>query len=622
MKNYNHLFGILVILVITMLPGEPPDFSPTYAIERWHSVTGGSTIYVDANNMSGIEDGTQAHPYNTIQEGLGVALSGDTVRTAAATYFENITLKDGVTLLGAGADVTRIDGRGEGSVVSANNIRSGAVLDGFTLTNGTGTWEGSYTYGGGLYVLDSTLILKNCIVTENWSSDGPGGIQGRDSIIEIHNCAFSKNNGWWGGAISLINSDAEIIESTIDESRSGYGGTIYITENSKVLIENNLIMNTLSYVPAIGIGASSTVTLTNNTIVDNLGEGIATGIYAVGFETGSATITNNVLWGNNDDLVNLSATYSNIEDGDPGEGNISTYPMFINAAQKDYRLRPDSLCIDKGTNNGAPKTDLDGDPRPIDGDGDGIDVVDIGADEFNPSTYHATAYQFLPLLTRNSCSGALFSDDFSDPNSGWPVVLDDPGLRLEYLDGEYRMVRNKTNGYLVVTPGIVAKDYNLSVNVRNRNGLSGSYGLAFAMSEDFSQFYTFEVFSDGWYGLYRHSSGDWSVLAENMSGAVKQGTGSNHLKVERNGTLINAQVNGQLVASVSDGWFTDFRFLGLIISTYDRAGLDVRFDDFVMESQACGPGNSGFSPMLETPALELMRDLPFHWTGSEDGKGR
>jgi hypothetical protein len=34
--------------------------------------------------------------------------------------------------------------------------------------------------------------------------------------------------------------------------------------------------------------------------------------------------------GNGDDLVNLTATYSDIEDGDPGEGNISTNPMFGN----------------------------------------------------------------------------------------------------------------------------------------------------------------------------------------------------------------------------------------------------------------------------------------------------
>jgi hypothetical protein len=492
MKNCIRLAAILLILGTPMLPARSLDFSPAYAVEPWYSVTGGSTIYVDASNVSRIEDGTQAHPYNRIQEGLGVALSGDTVRVAAGTYFENITLKDGVMLRGAGAKVTRIDGGGDGSVVIANNLGTGAVLDGFTLTN-----------------------------------------------------------------------------------------------------------------------------------VDNLGNGIATNIYPVGFETGSATIQNNILWGNNDDLVNLSATYSDIEDGDPGEGNISTYPMFINPTQKDYRLRPDLLCIDKGINDGAPKLDMEGDPRPIDGDGDGIDVVDMGADEFNPATYHPMTYVFLPLLTRNACSGALFFDDFSDPGSGWPVVLDNPALRLEYLYGEYRMLRNRTDGYLVATPGIAASDYSLSVVARNWNGLFGSYGLAFGMSEDLSQFYTFEVYSDGWYGLYHHSSGDWTVLGENMSSAVNPGASSNQLKVERNGALINGYVNGQLVTSVSDGLFTGSRYVGLILSTYDQAGLDACFDNFAVYSPGCSPGNAGLGQVSVTSELDVAHPAwPSHWASRENRKGR
>jgi hypothetical protein len=623
MKNYIRLAAILLILGTTVLPARSLDFSSAYAVEPRYSVIGASTIYVDASNVSGIEDGTQAHPYNRIQEGLGVALSGDTVRVAAGTYFENITLKDGVMLMGAGAKVTHIDGGGAGSVVTANNLGTGAVLDGFTLTNGSGTWEGSYTYDGGLYVLNSTLVLKNCIVTGNWSSDGPGGIQGRDSTVEIRNCTFSDNSGWWGAAISLLKSEAEIAGSIIDESSSGYGGAVYISDSSQVMMENNLIMHTVSSVPAIGIGASSTVTITNNTIVDNFGNGIATNIYPVGFETGSATIQNNILWGNNDDLVNLSPTYSDIEDGDPGEGNISTYPMFINPTQKDYRLRPESLCIDKGINDGAPKVDMEGDPRPIDGDGDGMDVVDMGADEFNPATYHPMTYVFLPLLTRNVCSGALFFDDFSDPGSGWPVVLDNPALRLEYLYGEYRMLRNRTDGYLVATPGMAASDYSLSVVARDWNGLFGSYGLAFGMSEDLSQFYTFEVYSDGWYGLYRHSSGDWTVLAENMSWAVNPGASSNQLKVERNGALINGYVNGQLVTSVSDGSFTGSRYVGLILSTYDQVGLDARFDNFAVYSPGCSPGNAGLGQVSATSELDVEQPAwASHWASRENGKGR
>jgi hypothetical protein len=131
----------------------------------------------------------------------------------------------------------------------------------------------------------------------------------------------------------------------------------------------------------IGIGESSTAVITNNTIVNNMHHGIATNTYGVGSVLGSAIIKNNILWGNNDDLVNLTATYSNIEDGDSGEGNISADLLFVDPTNNDYHLQITSPCIDTGINDGAPDFDFELDSRPVDGNGDGIATVDIGADE-------------------------------------------------------------------------------------------------------------------------------------------------------------------------------------------------------------------------------------------------
>ena len=43
-----------------------------------------------------------------------------------------------------------------------------------------------------------------------------------------------------------------------------------------------------------------------------------------------------------------------------------------------------SPAIDTGTNAGAPPFDLDGRRRPLDGDGDGMPITDMGAFEFKP----------------------------------------------------------------------------------------------------------------------------------------------------------------------------------------------------------------------------------------------
>ena len=96
-------------------------------------------IYVDANSTATLPDGSQEAPYPFIQSGIDAGGPQDQVHVAPGTYYETIQMKDGIDLIGAGADVTIIDGTNRGGrVIGFNNVKFNPRLEGFTITGGVG----------------------------------------------------------------------------------------------------------------------------------------------------------------------------------------------------------------------------------------------------------------------------------------------------------------------------------------------------------------------------------------------------------------------------------------------------------------------------------------------------
>jgi len=168
--------------------------------------------------------------YATIQSAIDDANAGDTVQVAAGVYFGNISLKNGVTVQGSGAETCTIKGNGTSSVVFANRITQRGAIYGFTITGGAGyvvSWSENRIMGGGIFADRSVLTIANNHITGNGSQLGGG--------VALMNCDFSMS----GNTIDLNSAN------TANASSTNMGGGIYCID-SKGTLENNTISNNLA----------------------------------------------------------------------------------------------------------------------------------------------------------------------------------------------------------------------------------------------------------------------------------------------------------------------------------------------------------------------------------------
>ena len=338
-----------------------------------YPVQAATTYYVDDDTCPDSGSGTEEDPFCSIQSGINVASTGDIVEVAAGTY-EKITMKSGVVIQGAGQGISIIDGGASGSVVTANGVDSSAKLDGFTITNGNAT------YGGGMDSINSSPTVSNCTFSGNTASYYGGGMRIAFSSPTVTNCTFSGNTSVEnGGGMGNNNSSPNVINCTFSGNSADYGGGMVHYDNSTPTVTNCTFSGNSAVLIGGGMynGYQSSSRVTNctfsgNTVGNYSGGGMYNDTYS------SSTVTNCVLWGGSpDELSSLSSafsiTYSDIQGGFEGTGNINADPMFVDpdgpdsvvgTEDDDLHLTTGSPCIDTGTASGAPATDLEGNPRP------------------------------------------------------------------------------------------------------------------------------------------------------------------------------------------------------------------------------------------------------------------
>ena len=184
--------------------------------------------------------------------------------------------------------------------------------------------ENTAENGGGIHCDNSDAIIIDNIITENTAHNGGGGVDNVGGIPALFGCIISDNNaGNYGGGISNDMSSPIIAYCVITKNTAtGAGGGISnYTYSQAILVNCTFSNNSADYGGAIWNGGST------------------------------PTLVNCILWGDIPDEHSGSEsiiTYSNIQGGWEGEGNIDCDPLFCNPGDGDYYLAENSCCAGAG----------------------------------------------------------------------------------------------------------------------------------------------------------------------------------------------------------------------------------------------------------------------------------
>ena len=167
----------------------------------------------------------------TITEAIQAAVDGDTIRVSPGTWEEFVDFRGKAISIEsiAGPDKTILSAiPGNPCVVFVNGEPSSAQLKGFTVKDGQGMSYLGSTVGGGIYILESSPTIQDCIIENNEAEFG-GGMHIALGSPMISDCLFRNNESVSnGGAVRIHDNAFPAFTDCVFESNhtNDFGGAI------------------------------------------------------------------------------------------------------------------------------------------------------------------------------------------------------------------------------------------------------------------------------------------------------------------------------------------------------------------------------------------------------------
>ena len=275
------------------------------------------------------------------------------------------------------------------------NITSSPVVTGCVFENNVTICEfdgDSNGAGGGMYNIDSSPIVSRCVFRGNHGSGGGGGMAntavgwgGIGSSPVVSSCVFERNSTtilpydygttFGGGIYNFVNSSPEVSNCVFARNTANMGGNVANITNCSPVFANCSFL---------GSESDSSCCMRN--------EG----------SSSNPVVRNSIFWSVDGDpsYVVFTGTpivsYSDVQGGFPGVGNLDTDPLFIDpdpaTGPVDLRLGCGSPCLDSGSTTALPADAAD-----LDEDGDTTEQlpVDLGGnDRVSGASVDMGAYEY------------------------------------------------------------------------------------------------------------------------------------------------------------------------------------------------------------------------------------